>query len=142
MVKKSKTDVALLNSKELKGLVDESMTEVDNMLQIAENAGFESEDFKQTLRNVYLKNLKKTDEPVLIAKKLLAEGLTRIELQKMIKTEETDFVSKDFLRAVNLSKDLLKLVKDLEPKKITHNINTNDDKMIFDIKEGVYEENE
>lgn len=139
MVKREKKDVALLNSKEMQKLVSDSFEDMNHLTGIAKNAGVDSNQVKEQIQSIYLRNLKSTDEPIAIAKRLLAEGLTRMELQKMLDSE-TEFISKEFKQNVKLTSDLLKLVKDMEPKNKSHFVQIDDDKMVFPVVEGVYEE--
>lgn len=126
----------------MRELVDSSMREIDTLHGLAANLNLDTPDVRKAIESIYLRNLKYVDEPVTVAKKLLAEGLTRIELDKLrIKDNpEEKLLSKDFKEAVKMTETLCKLVKDLEPRQINHTFQVDDDKMIFDVTEGVYEE--
>ena len=141
-MKKSKSDIAIINSPEMKELIDSSLHEMDVLYDEAVGTGLDAEQVKAKIQSMYLRNLKYADQPVAIAKKLLAEGLTRIELDKMRTKDEPDeqMVSKDFKQAVKLTADLCKLVKDMQPREVTHRVQADDDKMIFDINPDVYED--
>lgn len=139
--KKAKKDVAILNSSEMKKLVEDSITDMNHLTRIVENQldVATDEEARKYVQSIYLRNLKSTDEPVAVAKRLLAEGLTRMELQKQIEPEK-ELVGKEFTRNVKLTADLLKLVKDMQPREVNHFVQVDDDKMVFDIVDGVYDE--
>jgi len=139
---KAKSDVAIINSPQMKQLVKESMQEIDSLYALASNVELNTPDVKKAIEAIYLRNLKYVDEPVVIAKKLLAEGLTRIELDKMRVKDNQDekMLSTEFKEAVKMTETLCKLVKDLEPKSISRLAQIDDDKMVFEVIDGVYEE--
>lgn len=138
--KTAKTDVAIINNPEFKKLVDDSLKEMDMLYGIiASDENTTNLIAKEELQKIYLRNLKFADEPVAVAKKLLAEGLTRMELAKLT-TPQTELLGKDFKQNVKLTSDLLRLVKDMEPKVVKHQVAVDDDKMVFPIIDGVYNE--
>lgn len=141
MVKKKKQDsiTKIENSEEFRNLVNQSITEMENMIQVAEDAGMDPETAKNKVASMYVRNLQQTDELASLAKKNIAELMTRIQLDRALNREE-DLVSDKYIQLFRLQNEALRLLKSLEPKSVKHMVQVQDDKMFFDIKDGVYEE--
>lgn len=138
--KKNQKSVAVVEgSAEFKKLVDDSIAEMDAVTQVALKAGMDPEKAKEKIASMYLKNLQQADDTVACAKKNVGELMTRIQLDRAINPDE-ELVSKKYIQLFKLQNEALKLIKDLEPKQVNHKVQVDDDKMVFDITDGVYEE--
>lgn len=135
--KPTKTTVQTVNSPEFKTLVDQSIAEMDSMTKILEQSGVSSEEAKAKVASIYMNNLKMADNVVTCAKKNVAELMTRIQLERTI-NPDTELVSDKYIKLFKLQNEALKLIKDLEPTGATFKAQVDDDKMVFDVKEGVY----
>jgi len=136
---KQKTAVVVENSAEFKKMVDESIAEMDTLTQVALKAGMDPAKAKEKVASIYLRNMQQADDVVACAKKNVAELMTRIQLDRAI-NPDTELVGDKYVKLFKLQNEALKLIKDLEPKQINHRVQVDDDKMVFPITEGVYEE--
>lgn len=135
--KQTKTIIKIENSEEFKQLVNSSVEEVNALTALAEKSGIDSAEAKSRVASIYLRNLQQSDDIVATAKKNVAELMTRIQLDRAINPEE-ELVSDKYLKLFKMQNEALKLIASMEPKTIKHSVQVDDDKMVFDVKEGVY----
>ena len=136
---KDNTIVRIQNEDEYKLLVNQTIAEMDDLTEIAISSGMDAAHAKEKVAAIYLRNLQMSDDIVTTAKKNVAELMTRIQLDRAI-NKETELVSDKYIKLFKLQNETLKLIQDMEPKKMSHKVQTDDDKVIFKLKEGIYEE--
>lgn len=139
--RKQSSVVKIENSAEYKQLVEQSIREVEEMTNLAIKSGMDAEKAREKIASIYLRNLQQTDDIVSLAKKNVAELMTRIQLDRAINVDE-ELVSDKYIKLFKLQNETLQLISRMEPRKLEHAVQLDDDKMIFEIKEGVYTEND
>lgn len=137
--KQQKSLVRIENSAEFQKLVNDSMAEMEQMTNLAIKSGLEPQKAREKVASIYLHNLQQSDDIVGLAKKNVAELMTRIQLDRAINPEE-ELVSKKYVQLFKLQNDALKLISSMEPRQVNHKVQVDDDKMVFDVEEGVYQE--
>lgn len=135
----SKSIAKLQGEEQFKKLVEESLKEMDQLTTIAVNAGLNPEKAKEKIASIYVRNLQQTDDLMALAKKNIAELMTRIELEKMV-NPDTELLGDKYVKLFKLQNEALQLLHKLEGKVVTHKVQVDDDKMVFDVTEGVYKE--
>ncbi len=121
-------------SDEYRQLVNDTIEEMDELTNLAVRSGMDPAKAKEKIASIYIHNLQMTDDLVLTAKKNVAELMTRIQLDRALNKED-ELVSDKYIKLFKLQNETLKLIKDMEPKKITQKMQFDDDKLIFRIKE-------
>lgn len=127
------------NSPEYQKMVNQSLDEMNGLAKVMEKSGISKDEAEKKVAAIYLRNLQKSDDLVACAQKNIAELMTRIELDRAINPEE-ELVSKKYIQLFKLQNESLKLVQSMKPKQINHSVQSDNDKMVFDIKDGVYDE--
>lgn len=115
----------LVNDKDYKKLVNDSISEMDTMQQALTNAGINGADARLMVQQAYLRNLKMAGTPGAMMQKTLGELATRIELDRMI-NPEADLVSEKYQDLVELQMKAIKTLSSLE-KNITVTVQNKDD---------------
>lgn len=118
--------IKTMNSAEMRALVDQSMSEMDNMTHALVHAGENPVDAKLKVQQLYFKNLKMAGDPAAMMQKTMAEMSTRIELDRIINPDTEDLVSEKYKDLVELQMKAIKTLNSLAPS-VTHNINIKDD---------------
>ena len=111
-----KNDLQIAGSEEMAQLVEQSlsdMREYEKMLEAADSP----EEAKLRIKQMYFNNLKQSGEPLALSQRVLADLLTRMDVDR-ITGKEVDPLSDRYLKVLDQINKNIKLVKDMEPKKI------------------------
>ena len=97
----------LVNDPTYNALVEQSLSEMDNMIFALEQSGKNPEEARVMVQQLYFKNLKLAGDPAAMAQKMIGEYATRIELSRIMNPEQ-DLVSEDSQKLFEL---MLKAMK-------------------------------
>lgn len=131
---KDNSIVRVQASPEYRQLVNQTIEEMDELTKLAIKSGLPPEQAKEKIAAMYIQNLQMSDDIILTAKKNVAELMTRIQLDRALNPDE-ELVSEKYIKLFKLQNETLKLIKDMEPKKITNKMQIDDDKLIFKIRD-------
>jgi len=119
---------AMINDKKYRQLVNDSISEMDNMANALEVTGMNKADAELMVKQLYFKNLKMAGEPAAMMQRTMAELATRIELDRKI-NPEADLVSDKYQKLLDLQMKALKTQASLD-KKFNVQIQQADDKVM------------
>ena len=112
----AKNNMKIANSQEMQELVSESLKDIEHyseMLAKADNP----EEAKLRIKQLYFHNLKQAGQPLALSQKVLADLLTRVEVNRIL-GNDIDPLGRDYLKVLEEVRKTLKLVKDIEGKTV------------------------
>ena len=141
--KVEKAGLTVANGKEMNALVEESLKDLEHYSTMLKDADNKEEQILR-IKQLYFHNLKQSGNPLALSQKVLADLLTRVEVNKIL-GKDVDPLSRDYLRVLEEVRKTLKLVKEIEGKSINVRVQRLDDSNMKivdnEVMEAMFDEN-
>lgn len=127
--KQQKKDMTVAESKEMQRLVDETLKETHKYQDMIQNAESE-EEMRLRIKQIYFNNLKAAGEPLALSQKIMADLLTRMEVDRINGNDQTP-LDERYFKLLDEMRKTLKVVKEMEGKTVVqHNVQTLNDESL------------
>ena len=127
--KQEKAIAKVLDSPEMTRMIDMSLGEIDRLTSKLVEGGVSEQTARDEIENMYVRNLKLADEPLLLAKHNVASLMTRLRLEEI--ANPTGVLLDDkYLKILDMSNKLLKTVNSMEKRNLPVGTQFRDDNMI------------
>ena len=127
MANNKKTISEVRSSKELTELTNHALEEMNNMTRTLTETGVSEAEAKLRVQQLYFRNLEMAGQPVAMTQQLLAELMTRIQVDRTINPEK-DLLSDKYMELLDQMRKTITLLSKTQDKTVTHNVNVMDDR--------------